>query len=132
MDRLLELHRPTIRGKNSTGPLSVNFLNNTVVAAWRIYCQLSQQKVSHPEFRRQVALCLLKADEEPQNRLDCEAELPLDVRLDRINHFRGRTSQGRCKMYEYKKNTKTMCIESAIIRFHAELCKLGFAVYHTK
>ena len=76
MDRLLESHRPTIRGKNSTGPLSVNFLNNTVVAAWRIYCRLGQQKVSHPEFRRQVALCLLKADEETRNGLDGDAELP--------------------------------------------------------
>ena len=33
MDRLLESYRSTIRGKNSTGSLFVNFLNNTVVAA---------------------------------------------------------------------------------------------------
>ena len=43
------------------------------------------------EFRRQVTLCLLKADEETRNRPDSESELPQDVRFDKINHFRGPT-----------------------------------------
>ena len=63
MDCLLESYCPTICGKKWYWILFINFLNVTVVAAWRIYCQIGQQKVSHLEFWRQVTLCLLKADE---------------------------------------------------------------------
>ena len=80
--------------------LFVNFLNVTVVAAWRIYCRLGQQKISHPEFWRQVTLFLLKTEEEPRNRSGGAAEIPQDVRFDKINRFRKPTSKGRCKMCE--------------------------------
>ena len=127
MDRLLESYRPTIRGKKYYWTLFINFLNVTVVAAWRIYCRIGQQKVSHLKFRRQVTLCLLKADEEPKNRP--KFELPQDVRFDKINHFRGQTSQGRCQIC--KNNTKTMC-KKFNVRLHAERGKLCFEMYHNK
>ena len=129
MDRLLESYRPTIREKKWYWTLFINFFNVTVVAAWRIYCQIGQQKVYHLEFRRQVTFCLLKADEEPRNRPEGKPELPQDVRFDKINHFQGPTSQGRCKMC--KKNTKTMC-KNCNVRLHAERGKLCFKMYHNK
>ena len=129
MDRLLESYRPTIRGKKWYWTLFVNFLNVTVVAAWRIYCRLGQQKISHLEFPRQVTLCWLKADEETQNRQDGEAEFPQDVRFVRVNHFQAQISQGRCKMW--KKNTKIMC-KKFNVRLHAERGKICFELHHTK
>ena len=110
MDRLLESYRRTIRGKNGGG-LSLYFLNVTVVAAWRIYCQLGQQEVSHLEFWRRVTLCLLRIEEEPRNKPDGEAELPQYVRFNKMNHFRRPTSQRRCKMC--KKITK-LCVKNAM------------------
>ena len=47
------------------------------------YCGLGQQKVCQLEFRRQVTLCLLKADEKPRNRSNSKAKLPQDMRFDR-------------------------------------------------
>ena len=76
-----------------------------------------------------MTLCLLKADEEPRNRPDSETEIPQDVRFDRINHFRGPTSQGRCKTC--KRNTKTMC-KKCNARLHAERGKLCFKVHYSK
>ena len=63
MDRLLETYRPVIREKKWYWPLFINLLNVSVVAAWRIHCILEKaNKLSHLEFRRYIALCLLKAD----------------------------------------------------------------------
>ena len=54
MDRLLEAYRPTIRGKKWYWPLFANLLNTTVVAAWKIHCQIKDNKITHIDFRRQV------------------------------------------------------------------------------
>jgi len=45
MDRLLESYPPVIRGKKWYWPLFINLLNVSVVAVWRIHCQL--EKTSH-------------------------------------------------------------------------------------
>ena len=50
MDRLLEAYRPTIRGIKWYWPLFVNLLNTTVVAAWKIYCQIGDKKITYMNF----------------------------------------------------------------------------------
>ena len=116
MDRLLKLYPSTIRGNKWYWTLFVNFLNLTLVAVWRICFRLGQQKVSHPYFQRQVTLCWLKADKEPQNRPDGEAKLPQEVRFDGMNHFREATSQELCKMCKkipkpFVKNAMYACMQ---------------------
>ena len=38
----------------------LNELNVTVVAAWRLNYAVKQQFLSHLEFRRKIAICLMK------------------------------------------------------------------------
>ena len=106
MDRLAECYRPSIRGKKWYWPLFINVINLSVIAAWRLYCQ-TDQKISHLEFRSQIALCLLKAGPQ-RGRISMSAgTLPANVRFDGMDHTLGSTTQGRCKVCS--KNTKNMC-----------------------
>jgi len=50
MDRFPESYCPVIRGKKWYWPRFTNFLNLSVVAAWRIHCHLEKNKLSHLEF----------------------------------------------------------------------------------
>ena len=111
MDRLLEAYHSTIRSKKWYWPLFVNLLNTTVVAAWKIHCQIGDKKITHIDFRRQVTLCLLKVQQHRETESSVAAELPLDVRFDGINHFLGpATTQSRCKVCKkkYKKYVHKM------------------------
>ena len=95
MDRLLEAYRPTIRAKKWYWPLFVNFLNTTVVTAWKIHCQIGDKKITYIDFRRQVTLCLLKGTQNREIESSVAAELPLYVHFDAVNHFLGpATTQG--------------------------------------
>ena len=112
MDHLWEAYRPTIRGKKRYRPLFVNLLNTTVVAAWKIYCQIGDKKVTHIGFRRQVTLCLLKGQQHREIESNIAAELSLDVLFDAVNHFLGpATTQGRRKVC--KKKYKKVCAQNA-------------------
>ena len=71
VDRLLEAYRPTIRGKKWYWPLFVNILNTTVVAAWKIHCQIGYKKITHINFGRQVTLCLLKVQQHRKIESSC-------------------------------------------------------------
>ena len=94
-DRLLEAYHPTIRGKKWYWPLFVNLLNTMVVAAWKIHCQIGDKKITHVDFKSQVTLCLLKVQEHREIESSVAAEIPLDVRFDRVNFFLGpATTQG--------------------------------------
>ena len=76
-----------------------------------------------------MTLCLLKTKEEPRNIPEGEAELPQDVRFDKVNHFQRPTSQGRCKMC---KKIPKPCVKKCNVRLHAQRGQLCFEVYHTK
>ena len=130
MDHLLKAYRPTIRGKKWYWPLLVNLLNNTVVAAWKIHCQIGDKKITHIDFRRQVTLCLLKVQQHHEIESIVAAELTLDVRFDGVNHFLApATTQGRCKVR--KKYTRSMC-PKCNIRLHRERGKTCLKTYHTR
>ena len=73
MDRLLGTYRPRILGKKWYWPLFLNALNISVVAAWRIHTQFTDNNLSHLEFRSNVSLCLLKSvpSSAPSKGLEC-------------------------------------------------------------
>ena len=130
MDRFWEAYRPTIRGKKRYRPLFVNLLNTTVVATWKIHCQIGDKKITYIDFRRQVTLCLLKVQKHREMENSVAAELQLDVHFDGVNHFLGpTTTQGRCKVC--KKNTRCMCTKCNI-GLHGERGKTCFKTYHTR
>ena len=60
MDRMLASYRPSIRGKKWDWPLFTNALIVTVVAAWWTNCKMAESPMSHLDFRREIAICLLK------------------------------------------------------------------------
>ena len=103
MDCLLKVYRPTIRGKKWCWPLFINLFNTTVVAAWKIHCQIRDKKITYIDFRRQVTLCLLKGQQHHEIESSVAAELPLDVHFYEVNHFLGpATTQGRRKVCKKK------------------------------
>ena len=61
MDRLLGTYWPMIQGKKWHWPLVINAINVSVVAAWRIHCNAVVSPMTHLEFRREIAICLLKS-----------------------------------------------------------------------
>ena len=108
MDRLLEAYRPTKRDKKWYWPLFVNLLNTTVVAAWKIHCQIGNKKITYIDLRRQVTLCLLKVQQHREIESGVAAELSLDVRFNGVNQFfRPATTQGQCKVR--KKKIQKVC-----------------------
>lgn len=130
MDRLLESYRPTILGKKWYWPLFIHIINTSVVAAWRLYNRLGDNKMTHLEFRREVVLCLLKAEQAEQWVKERLQPYTIDdIRFDGMNHKLGTTTQGRCKIC--KKNTKCLC-EKCKVRLHSERGKLCFKQYHSK
>ena len=112
MDCLLKVYRPTIRGKKWCWPLFINLFNTTVVAAWKIHCQIRDKKITYIDFRRQVTLCLLKGQQHHEIESSVAAELPLDVHFYEVNHFLGpATTQGRRKVC--KKKIQELCAQNA-------------------
>ena len=108
MDRMLASHRPSIRGKKWYWPL----LNVTFVVAWRIHCKIAESPLSHLDFRREIAICLLEMS--VVSRLQVgggpRVNLPDDVRFDEEDHEKVAASQGRCKVC---KKIAVTCVQSA-------------------
>ena len=100
MDRMLASYRPSIRGKKWDWPLFTNSLNVTVVAAWWIHCKMAESPMSQLDFRREIAICLLKMS--VVSRLQVgggpRVNLPDDVRFDGEDHEKVAASQGRWKV----------------------------------
>ena len=111
-DRMLASYRPSIRGKKWYWPLFTDALNVTVVAAWRIHCKIAESPLSHLNFRREIAICLLKMS--VVSRLQVgggpRVNLPDDVRFDGEDHEKVAASQGRCKVC---KKIAVTCVQSA-------------------
>jgi hypothetical protein len=110
-DRLLGAYRPSIKGKKRWWPLFTNALNVSVVAAWLLHSTLKQRRaLSHLEFRRQIAICLLKAQISERKQVGGagHVNLPDDVRYDNIGHEVVDAARGRCVVCS--NNTHTKCV----------------------
>lgn len=127
-DRLLSSYRPTIMGKKWWWSLFINAINVSVVAAWRLHCQLHPlDKLTHLQFRRQITLCLLKTSAtRAQTGGGHHADLPTDVRFDGVGHIRMDSTQGRCVLCG--KNCRHSC-EKCNVRLHTKQC---FESYHCR
>ena len=110
IDRMLASYRPSIHGKKWDWPLFTNALNVTAVAAWWIHCKTSP--MSHLDFRREIAICLLKMSMVSRLKFGGgpRVNLPDDVRFDGEDHEKVAASQGRCKVC---KNIAVTCVQSA-------------------
>lgn len=128
MDRLLGSYRPTITAKKWWWPLFIHALNVSVVAAWRLHCHLHpQDTMTHLEFRRTIAMCLLKSDvDRARTTGGAHANLPGDVRYDGAGHTQVAATQGRC--VKCQKNCRHQC-DKCKVRLHVKNC---FIVYHKK
>jgi len=66
-------------------PLFLNVVNITIVAVWRVHTQLhSAHSINHLDFRREIALCLLKVSVASKPLLGHRVNMPDDVRFDGI------------------------------------------------
>lgn len=131
MDRLLATYRPTIKGKKWYWPLFTNYLNITVVAAWRLFCLINDVDVCHLEFRRTITICLLKQETTPRSRVigGGVPSLPRDVRYDGRGHDKESVSQGRCVVC--KKNARYRC-KKCQVRLHYDKGSICAHRYHTR
>ena len=131
MDRLLSTYRPSIRGKKWYWPLFTNYLNLTVVAAWRMYCLINDVEICHLEFRRRITICLLKQETAPRARVigGAAPSLPVDIRYDGQGHEKESTSQGRCVLC--KKNARYRCRKCGV-RLHYDKGSTCAQRYHTR
>jgi DNA excision repair protein ERCC-6 len=133
LDRLLSAYRPNIKGKKWWWCLFTNVLNVSVVAAWRLFNTLNKNRraLSHLEFRRQIVICLLKAQSRERVQVGggAHVDLPDDVRYDNIGHELVDTTQGRCIVCST--NTRTKCAKCNV-RLHIARNKQCFSIYHNK
>ena len=129
MDRLLGTYRPMIRGKKWYWLLIINAINVSVVAGWRIHCNAVVSPVTHLEFRREIAICLLKSSMEERTKVTGETlpSLPKDIRFDQINHYKITATQGRCKICQ--KNTWYKC-QKCNVRLYSGKGAVYFDLYH--
>ena len=128
LDRLLSSYRPTLRGKKWWWSLFLNAVNITIVAAWRVHTQVhSAHSISYLDFRREIALCLLKVSVASKLRLGHRMNLPDDVIVCGIDHNCETTSQGRCRVCG--SNTRKKCVKCDV-RLHSERGKGCWNAYH--
>ena len=125
MDRLLGTYRPMIRGKKWYWPLVVNAINVSVVAAWRIHCNAVVSPMTHLEFCREIAICLLKSPMEERTKVTGGTlpSLPKDIRFDQINHYKITTTQGRCKICQKNRRYKS---QKCNVRLHSDKSAVCF------
>ena len=73
--------------------------------------------MSHLEFRREIAIYLLKSPMEEQTIVTggTMPSWPKDIQFDQINHYKITTTQGRCKIRQ--KNTRYKC-QKCNVRLH--------------
>ena len=130
MDRLLGSYRPRILGKKWYWSLFLNALNTSVVAAWRIHTKFADNNLSHLDFRSEVSLCLLKSvPSRTSFKRPRMSSFPDDVRFDGFDHYKAKTTTGRCKVC--KKNTNYQCTK-CLVRLHYDRATTCSVTYHTK
>ncbi|KAK7077729.1 hypothetical protein SK128_013730, partial [Halocaridina rubra] len=78
-----------IGGSKWWWPLMINLVNITIVAAWKFYCALHPEeeiKMTLLEFRREIALVLVRSKSIRQSQGGKHADLPGGIRYDGKNH----------------------------------------------
>ncbi|KRZ84342.1 PiggyBac transposable element-derived protein 3 [Trichinella sp. T8] len=125
MDKLLSSYRPKMRSRKWWWNLFNNALNITVVAAWRLHCELhdaDRSAMTHLAFRRDITAHLLRVRPLQIPRPGPRIHLPHSLQRSR-GYFLQSSTQGRCAVC--KKNCRNQCVQCGK-RLH-QIC---FPVYH--
>ena len=126
-DRKLSSYRPRLRTRKWWWNLFAHALNMSVVAAHEFYKRLNGQKISHHDFRIEIAESLLIMQRPSRKRSGGPLSgPPKAARFDGVNHILVSTNQGRCLICF--KNTRLKC-EKCEIRLHKSFCS---ETYHKK
>ena len=96
-----------------------------MVAAFRFFVPYNNFKITHLEFRRQVAKSLIKSDMVRHRFEGPTAQSSETVRYDGVNHFLKTTIQGKCIIS--MKNTRILCT-----KYLKRLHKICSDIYNTK
>ena len=109
-DKLLASYRPRLRSKKWWWNLFSHAINLSLVAAYKFYYYTNKtNKVSHLQFRREIARALVKC-EKNRNRLGGPNTAPCyAVRYNGVNHNLESVRQGRCVVCS--KNTRLSCMK---------------------
>ena len=94
MDRLLESYCPVIHGKKWYLASFHKFAKYFSCRNMEIPLSVGKHKLSHLEFQRHIALCLLKAEQANNRMSGSSAGLPAEAQFDGLNHLLGSTTQG--------------------------------------
>jgi DNA excision repair protein ERCC-6 len=131
MDKLLAAYRPNVRSKKWWWPLFTHALNVSVIAAWRVHCALNEKKntKSHLQFRRDIALTLLKMSTREAHHNGRLVALPERVILDGLDHISVEATQGRCVVCH--QNTRKKC-QKCDVRLHHDKGGVCHDVYHKR
>ena len=109
-DKLLASYRPKLRSKKWWWNLFSHAINLSLVAAYKFYYYTNKtNKVSHLQFRREIARALVKCEKNRNclggpNTAPCYA-----VRYDGVNHNLESVRQGSCVVCI--KNTRLSCMK---------------------
>ena len=107
LDRFLSDYRPRLRSKKWWWCLFSNFLNMSVVAAYRLHKKIGAT-ISHLQFRRDVVRTLMARGHDKPLRPGPSRMTVDRVRLTgKLHVCAPADKQGRCK--HCKKNTRNMC-----------------------
>ena len=127
-DDIVYLYLVMMRRSNPT--LFLNALNTSVVAAWRIHTKYTDNNLSHLDFQSEVSLGLLKSvPSRTSFKRPRMSSFPDDVRFDGFDHYKAKTTTGRCKVC--KKNTNYQCTK-CLVRLHYDRATTCSVTYHTK
>ena len=123
--RFLSEYRPRLRSKKWWWCLFANFLNMSVVAAWRLHKEIGGT-MNHLQFRREIVRTLLGRVPDKSCRPG-PSGMPVDsIRFSGSVHICvSAGKQERCKLC--KKNTMTMCNRCEVL-----LHKKCSVIFHDK
>ena len=125
LDRFLSEYRPRLRNKKWWWCIFANFLNMSVVTAWRLHKEIGGT-INHLQFGREIVRTLLGRVPDKSCRPG-PSRMPVDsVRFSGSVHICvSAGKQGRCKLC--KKNTMTMCNQCEVL-----LHKKCTVIFHDK
>ena len=102
-----------------------------MVASWRVHYNLDEKPLFHLDFRRSVAICLLKMHHTDRAQLGGGPipNMPDNVRYDGVGHDKFPATLRKCKWC--KKYCRYECIKCGV-RLHYDKGAVCVTLYHRR